>query len=233
MKNPILIALDTSDLHGAARLADRVSPVVGGFKVGLELIMSNGPDAVSRIAEIGLPVFADVKLHDIPNTVERAASQLSARGARWVTVHGSGGSEMVRAAVNGLVSADEPAGCLVVSVLTSLDDDGLAETGVTRTLQQQVATMSEIAVSCGAEGVVCSPHEAPVVKRVSNSLLAVTPGVRLEGGEMHDQKRVKTPAQALANGADILVVGRAVTGSPEPERVAAEIVASLGAESRN
>lgn len=222
--NPILVALDLASLEEAESLARRLEPHVGGFKVGLELIMAEGPEAVSRIAAIGPPVFADVKLHDIPNTVHRAAQQVSRRGARWMTIHGAGGRAMIEAAVEG---AGAGSGVLVVTVLTSLDDEDLEAVGVMRGVPDQVSAIARLAGVGGAEGVICSPFEASVVKAQGAGLIAVTPGVRVQGGDAGDQKRFATPREAVELGADYLVVGRSITGADDPVAAAARMAASL------
>ncbi len=233
MVNPILVALDTGDIGRARDLAERLLGRVGGFKVGLELIMSEGPKAVTHIAELGAPVFADAKLHDIPNTVSRAAYELARHGARWITVHASGGGEMISAAVSGFDEGGggQGVGVLAVTVLTSLDGEDLVATGIGKSLDGQVEALSILAAKHGAEGVVCSPNEAPIVKKASGELLVVTPGIRLPSGNHDDQKRVTTPANALRNGADWLVIGRAITGSNDPVHAVDEIANSLQSES--
>ena len=226
--NPILVALDRPDLDSAKALVRQLDGRVGGFKVGLELVMSEGPRAISEIAAFGSPVFADLKLHDIPNTVGKAARQVARHGARWVTVHSSGGGEMIEAAVNGLASGgSDETGVLAVTVLTSLDSSELEAVGVARSLEEQVGVLSRIAETGGAEGVICSPKEAGVVKSVSTDLITVTPGVRLDGGDVHDQKRVSTPLEAVKMGADLLVIGRAITSADNPGAEAERIADSL------
>lgn len=210
--NPIIVALDVPDADEAFTLATKLAPWVGGFKVGLELLMGAGPDVIRRVGALGAPVFVDAKLHDIPNTVGGAARQLAAAGARWVTVHGSGGGEMIEAAVGGL--GDE-SGVLVVTVLTSLDGAQLRETGVDRSVNSQVVAISELAARAGAEGVVCSILEAAGAKRAAPSLRVVTPGIRSSGSVPDDQKRTGTLAEALAAGADMVVVGRAITSAQD------------------
>lgn len=228
MVNPVLVALDTPELDEARRVAEDLVSVVGGFKVGLEMIMANGPSAVSDIASLGLPVFADVKLHDIPNTVEKAASQLARRGARWITVHASGGGKMISAAVAGLEHGGAAhTGVLAVTVLTSLDQSDLVAIGVKRSVKEQVAELAHLADEQGAEGVICSPREVGVVKSHASKLLAVTPGVRLDEGDNHDQKRVTTPVAAMEAGADLLVIGRPITASEAPAESASRILESL------
>jgi orotidine-5'-phosphate decarboxylase len=198
--NPVLVALDLPDMDRAEALARVLAPHVGGFKVGLELMMSEGPEAVSRISSVGLPVFADAKLHDIPNTAAAAARQLGARGARWVTAHAAGGAAMLEAVAEGL---GDTGGMLAVTVLTSLGEEDLVGMGVTGTVATQVRRLSALAVSAGAEGVVCAVNEVAVVKEVSTDLLAVTPGIRLDPSRRHDQRRVASPGEAVAAGADL------------------------------
>ncbi len=226
--NPVLVALDFPTLGEAEAMATAVRDHVGGFKVGLQLLMSEGSAAISAITGLGLPVFADAKLHDIPNTVAGAARQIAAHGARWVSVHAGGGTAMLEAAVKGLSlgARDEPAGALVVTVLTSLDDDDLETTGVNRTVGDQVAAMTALAASSGAEGVICSPFEAHTVKSIDKGLLAVTPGVRTTNS-LDDQKRVASPVEAIALGADYLVVGRSITKASDPVDAAARIEDAL------
>lgn len=222
--NPLLVALDLPDLDRAESLARSLVPHVGGFKAGLELIMSEGPRAVSRLADLGLPVFADVKLHDIPNTARGAARGLAAHGARWVTAHGGGGRAMLEAVVEGLGPG---AGMLVVTVLTSLDGNDLEAVGVAGPMQAQVGRLAALAHASRAQGVVCSVDEVAVVKETSSDLLAVTPGIRIDPTRRQDQRRVSTPDGAIAAGADLIVVGRAITGAGDPVAAAEEMADRL------
>jgi len=219
---PVLVALDVSTLDEAEALAGAVQAHVGGFKVGLELMMAEGPRAIRDIARLGLPVLADVKLHDIPNTVRQAASRVRAAGARWVTAHAAGGADMLDAAVAGMGR-----GVLAVTVLTSLDDVDLAAAGVARPAAAQVGLLARLAEDRGASGVVCSPGEAASVKEISSSLLVATPGVRPHGASLGDQKRAAAPVEALRSGADLLVIGRAITAAPDPAAAAAAIAADI------
>lgn len=225
--NPILLALDMADASAARDLARSVRPYVGGFKVGLELIMAQGPTIVSEVARLGLPVFADVKLHDIPNTVYGAARQIGMHGARWITVHSSGGQDMIEAAVEGLSEVGD-GGVLAVTVLTSLDREDLLEIGVGADVADETLILADLAARSGAEGVVCSPLELESLARSQPDLLKVTPGIRPPGSASGDQKRTADPAAALAAGADLLVVGRAITGQSDPARAAGELARSLG-----
>ncbi|HEX6147618.1 MAG TPA: orotidine-5'-phosphate decarboxylase [Acidimicrobiia bacterium] len=230
MVSPLIVALDVAEETEAVELAGRLRPYVGGFKVGLELLMGAGPSVVSGVVELGVPVFVDAKLHDIPNTVARAAGRLGAIGARWVTVHASGGEEMVRVAVESLSESSEGrAGALAVTVLTSLDDRDLAVIGVGRDLGDQVAAMAQIGAGAGVEGVVCAVPEASRVKRLGLGLTVVTPGIRPAGASSSDQRRVATPGQAIMAGADLLVVGRPITAAPDPVAAAVAIGEEIAA----
>ena len=215
----VIVALDFSDLHSAKALASELVSDVGGFKVGLELLSSEGPGAVESIVDLGAPVFLDAKLHDIPNTVGKAARELARTGARWVTVHASGGSAMLEAAVDGFGR-----GVLAVSVLTSLDGDDLKSIGVTNDPLSQVAALTLLAAQAGAEGAVCSPQE---ISAVAPGLLTFVPGVRPEGSPTGDQKRVMTPVAAVESGADFLVIGRPIAGSQNPSETLRQINTSL------
>lgn len=224
----ILVALDVPTVDEAVVLGDSVREHVSGFKVGLELLLGEQKNAIERIAELGLPVFADAKLHDIPATVERSARQLGKRGARWVTMHLSGGREMVEAGVSGLNDgADGVAGVLGVTVLTSLDEDDLDSVGIFGGGQSQVTRLARLAVASGAEGVICSVGEVPLIKEVSTRLISVTPGIRVSAENADDQKRVATPAMALEVGSDFVVIGRAITSESDPTAAAAGFAAEL------
>jgi orotidine-5'-phosphate decarboxylase len=227
--NPILVALDVPDLARAELLARSLDGYVGGFKVGLELLMGEGPESVSRVAEFGLPVFADAKLHDIPSTTERAARKLAAHGARWVTAHATGGSRMVEAAASGLSAGAEgrKVGVLAVTVLTSLDQTDFETLGMSGSVKTRSVELARLARVAGAEGVICSPLEVASVKALSAELLAVTPGIRPGGLDQDDQKRTATPVEAVRAGADFIVVGRAITGASDPVASASAIVESL------
>lgn len=217
----IIVALDLSSVEIAKGLAERLTDSVAGFKVGLQLLTAVGPRAVEDIASLGKPVFADLKLHDIPNTVERAASNIADAGARWVTVHSSGGTEMIQAAVAGMGGT----GVLGVTMLTSLDDTDLPAIGVSAGASQYVRSMARLAADAGAEGVVCSPSEVGSLRDMG--VPKFTPGVRPAGSERGDQRRVATPEAAARAGADYLVIGRPITGADDPVAAAREITASI------
>ena len=221
MRPKILVALDFDSADDALSMARRLQPEVAGFKVGLGLLHGDGSQALERICELGLPVFADAKLHDIPDQVRRAAQQLGRRGARWVTAHASGGSSMLEAAVAGLADATGgKSGVLAVSVLTSLDPSDIDAVGLTGSVEEVVARLVKLAAGAGAEGAVCSVAEVGTVRRSAPELTTVTPRIRLSGGSTHDQKRVATIEEAEAAGSDYVVVGRAITRHEDPEAVA-------------
>ncbi len=228
MVNPIIVALDVGSAEEAVRLARKVEPHVGAFKVGLGLLHGAGPGVAAALVDLGKPVFADAKLHDIPSQVEAAASRLGRLGVRWVTAHASGGAAMLRAATEALgESSGGYAGILGVTVLTSLDQSDLASIGVTSTPGKLVSRMSRLAASTGCEGVVCSPQELTVVASVAPELTKVTPGVRPKGAEAKDQRRTMTPTEAIERGADWLVIGRPITAAADPVAAAAAIAAEL------
>jgi orotidine-5'-phosphate decarboxylase len=217
----LAIALDLDDMVAAIRLAKRLQPYFRVAKVGLELFSAVGPDAVGTLCELGYDVFVDLKLHDIPNTVNRAARVLAAEGASYLTFHTAGGVDMVRAGVEGLVNGAAGAGlrapvALGVTVLTS----DLANAAK---LTQRV----KIAVEAGCSGLVCAASDVIEARRLAPEMEIVVPGIRLAGADLHDQARPATPSDALATGADLLVVGRAVTAAPDPEVAAAAIVTEL------
>ena len=215
IRDRLALALDVDDLDAAVALADRLHPWFGVVKVGLELFVGCGPAAVEKLSAPGRRVFLDLKLHDIPTTVGRAARQAGRLGVGFVTLHTAGGVDMLRAGADGLAAGAAEAGApapvaLGVTVLTS-DPDASA-----------FPARLEAARAGGCGGVVCSVRELAAVKERS-PLLAVVPGIRLPGGAAHDQARVGTPAEAIAAGADLLVVGRAVTAATDPEAAAAAL----------
>ena len=231
INNPILVALDVPTAEGAVRLAGDLSPHVGGFKVGLELLTGPGPRIIGVLARLGKPVFADAKLHDIPTTVRAAARHLGAAGARWVTAHAAGGGAMLAAAVKGLAegAGARQAGILAITVLTSLDQESLAATGVAATPGRLTARRARLAGVVGCEGVITSVKELMVVSDVAPHLVKVVPGIRPAGVSPDDQVRTATPSGALSRGADFLVIGRAITKAPDPVRAAKAILSSLEA----
>jgi orotidine-5'-phosphate decarboxylase len=223
-ENRIIVALDLASAEDAVRLARRVAPYVGAYKVGLGLLHGAGPGIATALVDLGKPVFADAKLHDIPSQVNAAARRLGRLGVRWVTAHATGGEAMLRAAVEGLgETSGGHAGVLAVTVLTSIAQTDLVAIGIGSSPGKLVSKMSKVAANAGVEGIVCSPQELAVVSSVAPDLLRVTPGVRSVGAATGDQQRVMTPEEALARGADWLVIGRPITAAADPESAAAEL----------
>ena len=221
----ICAALDVPPWAAAEPFARAVAPDVGLLKVGLELFAAEGPSAVRSAAALGRPVFLDLKLHDIPNTVEGAARSAAASGASLLTVHASGGAEMVRAAVRG---AGPRVRVLGVTVLTSLDEAALASVGLAGPAEAAVVRLARLAVAAGAGGIVCSPHEVAAVRAaVGAGPLLVVPGVRPPGAARGDQARVATPAEAVRAGADVVVIGRPLREGGDPAAAARAIAAAL------
>jgi orotidine-5'-phosphate decarboxylase len=222
--NPVFVALDTPDLSEALRLADLLAPHIGGFKVGLEFLTANGPGGLRRFVELGRPVFADVKFHDIPNTVAGASRALASQNIAYFNVHASGGAAMMCAAREAIADIDHRPKLLAVTILTSLVGADLVEVGMQGNAREQVIRLAKLAQSCGLDGVVCSPEEIEAVREACGSgFLIATPGVRPEGAALADQRRVKTPKEALRAGADILAVGRPITAAPNPAEAARAI----------
>lgn len=219
----LALALDVAELKSALSLARAAREHFGVVKVGLELFSACGPAAVSALDEEGFVVFCDLKLHDIPTTVARAARRIGALRPRYLTVHGGGGEEMVRAAVEGFAegSRGAPGGILAVTVLTS-------ERTVTR---DDLERRSALAAVTGCAGVVCAAGDLPLVRPLTHGLVRAVPGVRPQGAASDDQARVATPAEAVAAGASLLVVGRPVTAAADPAASArslhAEVVSAL------
>lgn len=227
--NPVFVALDTPDLPRALELAAQLKPYVGGLKVGLEFISALGPDAVRRVAEIGLPVFADVKFHDIPNTVAGAAKAVAELGIAIFNVHASGGEAMMRAAAEAIAPITPRPLLIAVTVLTSMDETALEAVGQKGPAKEQVARLAALAKKSGLDGVVCSAHELKTVREVAGpDFLTIVPGIRPAGAAIGDQKRVMTPSEAKAAGADILVIGRPITAAPDPVVAAKAIAEELG-----
>ena len=224
MTNPVYVAIDTPDLARATALAEAVRAHVGGLKLGLEFFAANGPAGVSALAGLGLPIFLDLKLHDIPNTVGQTVAALAPLAPALLTVHASGGGAMLAAA---RAAAPASTGIIAVTVLTSLDDDDLAAAGVADGTAAQVVRLAAMTHAAGCDGIVCSPHEVRAVQALWPAGLRIVPGVRPAGSAAGDQKRVTTPAEALAAGATYLVVGRPITAASDPAEAARVIAASL------
>ncbi|MBW3620803.1 MAG: orotidine-5'-phosphate decarboxylase [Actinobacteria bacterium] len=225
--NPLIVALDVPELDEAVELASALAGEVGHFKVGLELFGGHGPAAVERIAEFG-PVFLDLKLHDIPTTVERAARRLARLGIAMLTVHATGGRAMVASAVEGFAAGGGAADAiLAVTVLTSMSDEDLALVNMPPA-ETQVESLAFLAVDAGAPGLVCAPRDLGRVRQVvGRDVILVTPGVRPAGEGDDDHARAATPSEALSAGATHLVVGRPITRADDPAAAARSILRGL------
>jgi orotidine-5'-phosphate decarboxylase len=227
-----IVALDVPDRAGAEAVVQRLGDACGFYKVGLELFSAEGPAIVSWLRGLGKEVFVDLKLHDIPNTVRGAARSVARHGASLLTVHASGGREMIAAAVEGAREGRPDGGCgiLGVTILTSMDAAGVeaawGRTGVT--VQDEVLRLAGLVAEGQGAGIVCSGHEAAAVRGAFGDRLGLLiPGIRLPGGDAHDQRRVMTPAAAAEAGARWLILGRAVTGADDPVAALAEVKRSL------
>jgi orotidine-5'-phosphate decarboxylase len=228
--NELIVALDVDTRAEARALADTLRGAVGGFKIGKQLFTSQGPSIVTDLVARGDRIFLDLKFHDIPNTVAGAAAAAARLGVWMLNVHASGGSAMMRAAADAARAEARKAGrnpplVIAVTVLTSLDANGLAEIGIEAPVATEVETLAALAQKAGLDGVVASPQELPIVRaRCGSSFVIVTPGIRGAGDVQGDQQRTMSADDALAAGANYLVVGRPITRAPDP-RAAAEHIA--------
>ena len=225
----LIVALDLPSATAATDLVDELQGVCRWFKVGMELYYAAGNSIVTHLRGRGFEVFLDLKLHDIPNTVAGAIRTVSSTGASLLTVHAAGGEKMLRAAVEAASHPDSPR-LLAVTVLTSMSAADLNSTGVSDSPESQVVRLAKLARGCGVAGLVCSPQEVAAVRQaVGQDALLVVPGVRPAGTEgSDDQARVATPAEAIAAGASMLVVGRPITRASDPAKAAAAILAEIG-----
>jgi orotidine-5'-phosphate decarboxylase len=222
--NPIFVAIDTQDATRATEIAKAVRGHAGGLKLGLEFFSAQGPAGVRRIAEFGLPIFLDLKLHDIPNTVARAVEALAPLEPAILTVHAAGGHEMLLAAKR---AAPPSTKVVAVTLLTSLDAADLADLGIDRSPAEQVARFAWVARDAGIDGIVCSGEEVAGAHGAWPDGYLVVPGIRPHGADVGDQKRVVTPAKAIDDGASVLVIGRPITAAPDPAHALMDIQRSL------
>lgn len=225
--SPIFVAIDTPDLDRALALAEAVRGHAGGLKLGLEFFSAQGPAGVSRVAAAGLPIFLDLKLHDIPNTVAKAVEALAPLQPAILTVHATGGHEMLLTAKRAAPPATK---VIAVTLLTSLDAGDLSDLGMQRSPSDQVAHLAWMVRDSGVDGIVCSGAEVKEAKSAWPDGFFVVPGIRPAGADVADQKRVVAPAQALDDGASVLVIGRPITGAADPAAAIADIAASLKKE---
>jgi len=224
MSNPIYLALDLPQVEPAKALLEKVKGHIGGVKLGLEFFCAHGPHGMHEIAHMGLPIFLDLKFHDIPNTVAAAMQAVHVYEPAIVTVHASGGRAMMEDA-----KAAAAEGCKVVGVtsLTSMDSADLTATGVYGSAETHVLRLAELAHKAGLDGIVCSGHEVGKVRKQWKDGFFVVPGLRMAGGGTGDQKRVVTPRSARDNGASVLVIGRPISRADDPVAAARAIEATL------
>ena len=222
--SPIFVAIDTPDLGRARDIARAVRSVAGGLKLGLEFFAANGPAGVAELGEFGLPLFLDLKLHDIPNTVAKAVHALAPLEPAILTVHAAGGLAMLE---NAKAAASPKTKVIAVTVLTSLDEKDLAAAGVKGSPADQVARLAALARAAGLDGIVCSGEEVGAARKAWPEGFFVVPGVRPQGGGAADQKRTVTPRAAIDAGASILVIGRPITEADDPSASARSIAATL------
>ena len=227
--NPICVALDTPDLDHAVTLAKALKPHVGWAKVGMEFFYAHGLAGYARVAETGLPIFLDLKLHDIPNTVASAMKALMRIDPTpgIVNLHATGGLDMMKAAAEAV---DGRAKLIAVTILTSLSDDDIWAAGfeTAKNTEGHARALAELTKRAGLDGVVCSPHDLVGIRHdLGRDFLTVVPGIRPADAAVQDQKRVAMPEAALAAGADILVIGRAITGAKDPAKAAQDILGTL------
>lgn len=226
----IFCAIDTDNLNDAKNLARALKGHVAGIKLGLEFFSAHGPQGYRALSSLGMPIFLDVKLHDIPNTVAGAVSSLLPLKPRFLTIHASGGPTMIKAAAEAAKKAGKDAPkILAVTVLTSMGANDLTAVGQGADAGAQVARLATIAKDSGADGIVCSPMEVAAMRTaLGPDFVLMVPGIRPAGGDLGDQKRVTTPKDAVAAGASFIVIGRPITGAPDPVAMAKAMNAQCG-----
>ena len=222
--NPIICAIDTTSVEGAKTLAEQIRGHVGALKLGLEFFTANGAAGVREVSQSGLPIFLDLKFHDIPNTVAGAIKALGDLNIFMITVHTSGGLAMLKAAKEAAMSIPSKPKVVGVTVLTSLDTQDMNQIGYRHDTGSQAQHLANLAQSAGIDGVVCSAFEAASIRSSWQAATFVGPGIRPAGSDVGDQKRVMTPKEALEAGADYLVIGRPITGAADPKAAAAAIL---------
>jgi orotidine-5'-phosphate decarboxylase len=223
----LIVALDSGDLESASAVVRGLEGLVKNFKIGGYLFTSCGHDALRMAASAGAGIFLDLKLHDIPSTVENVSGVIRGLGVKMFTVHAGGGSLMMRAAVRSAKAGSGPL-VIAVTVLTHFDSAMLNELGVERGLEEHVIALAGLALDSGVDGIVCSPREISSLRKTfGQKPIIVTPGIRPEGAVRDDQTRTFTPAMAVSEGADYIVVGRPITRAPDQRRAAEEIIRSI------
>lgn len=237
MSNPIFLAVDKPKRSDALALLGSVKHLIGGVKLGLEFFAAEGPDGIAAVMASApdLPLFLDLKLHDIPNTVAAAVTSVAHLGPSFITVHASGGEAMIEAAVEAATkfSYSSPPKILAVTILTSLGEADLAATGQKGPMEEQVERLACMAIASKASGLICSPHEIAKLRRaIGRQPVLMVPGIRPQGAALGDQKRAMTPKDAMAAGADFLVIGRPISAADNPVRAVENILNELQQGSR-
>ena len=228
ISSPVIVALDYPDAAQALAMAKQLDPAKVRVKVGKEIFTRSGPAVVESLHKLGFEVFLDLKFHDIPNTVAGAVAAAADMGVWMVNVHASGGQRMMEGAANAIANRAQRPHLIAVTVLTSMDDSDLQQVGGVEVPKVQVQRLAELAKAAGMDGVVCSAQEAVMLKQACGSAFElVTPGIRPEGSEAGDQRRVLTPVQARDAGVDYMVIGRPITQSATPTDVVDAILQSL------
>jgi orotidine-5'-phosphate decarboxylase len=226
--NPIILAIDTKSDIEAYEISQEVSGYVGAIKLGLEYFNTYGPEGIRKIQEIGIPIFLDLKLHDIPMTVKKSIETLSDINPAIINVHAFGGQQMMKYALDGLGQESKNTSLVAVTVLTSLNDDDMTILGIDYAVKDLVQNLAKLTKDSGLAGVVCSAEEIALVRKVcGKDFIIIVPGIRPEGSQKDDQKRVMTPKQAISLGADYLVIGRPITQSKDPLSKVKEILKSI------
>jgi orotidine-5'-phosphate decarboxylase len=228
-KNPILCAIDSTDVAKAKALGGQLAGSVGALKLGLEFFVANGAAGVREVAAGGLPIFLDLKFHDIPNTVAGAVRSAAGMDVFMLTIHAAGGKAMMQAAMEAASAHKKKPLVVAVTILTSMDQNDVHSIGVQSSVADQVKRLADLAQQSGVDGVVCSPQEIEILRaHCGKNFKLVVPGIRPAGSDAGDQKRIMTPPEALALGADYLVIGTPITGAANPKKAAKVISASCG-----
>jgi orotidine-5'-phosphate decarboxylase len=226
--NPIYCAIDTSDIDKAISLIGQIFPFIGGIKLGLEFFTSCGLVGLERVKKLQLPIFIDLKLYDIPNTVKQSLSNILEFEPAYTTLHLSGGSEMLSQCVKLKKNLNSKTKLIGVTMLTSFNDTSISEVGIEKSVKENVQGLTKLAINCGIDGIVCSPQEIFQIKKDHGSKLQIiTPGIRNKENSSHDQKRTLSAKDAIDAGADIIVVGRPITEAKDPVKAAENIYSEI------
>ena len=227
-KNPIFCAIDTNDIEAATSLVEQIKPHIGGIKLGLEFFTSCGISGCHRLKEFGLPLFIDLKLHDIPNTVVSALRGIFSLEPQYTTLHISGGSAMLKSSVDLKNELQSKTNLLGVTILTSFDNGTIEELGFGSSVKHSIEQLTSIAHESGLDGIVCSPHEVSNIKETyKNKLKLIVPGIRSSNNDNNDQKRTLSAKEAISAGADILVIGRPITKAKDPAKAAENLLQEI------